>query len=520
MIVLRDYQRTILNNPTIIAILHWLEGKRERPEKTRPVVVSATGSGKTNMMAAIARFCNSRRLRVLVLTHRREILRQTIQKIHNMEISCGQIASKSPMTSDLIQVGMVSTVVKRLDRMFRPDIILTDEFHHAVSPTYRKIHRFWSTAPMIGFTATLIRLDGEGFAKDADEIILGPQNAQLVAEGWAAVPVMYRPPYEITAKYHVTRGDFDIHEQEQTYDVKTDKGRKIVGDVIEHYRKHMDGQPVIVSCVSVAHAKLMAGVFEQAGYRARPVWGDMNDTDRDSALAGLGDGSVQVVTFDSLIGEGVDIPAVAGVIMLRRTLSLGLYLQIVGRALRPVYADGFDLSTVEGRRAAQLAGPKPRAIILDHAGNYHIHGHVLADRVWSLDSQKRGAKAQPAPTTTSCPRCYGVWPGKPKTCPACGWEFKEAPARAAPDIHVIAGELIAAGIDAENADSAAAFVSAALRVDAKTRQKMLMGKAFSLMVDGDKGFDQLATLAASVGYKDSWTRWAWNFAQQNMRSAK
>lgn len=517
MIVLRDYQRTILNNPTIIAILHWLEGKREKPEHTRPVVVAPTGSGKTAMFSAIANYVKGRRLRVLILVHRREIMRQTVASVHRLGVSCGQIASGRPMTSDLVQVAMVGTIVRRLDRVLRPDIILTDECHHTPSPTYRKIHKYWSTVPVLGWTATPTRLDGEGLGSDYDSMILGPSIAKLVDDGWLSVPVLYRPPYEITAKYHVTRGDFDVKEQEQTYDVKTDKGRKIVGDVIAHYRKHMDGQPVIVSCVSVAHAKLMADVFAQAGYRARPVWGDMNDTDRDSALAGLGDGSVQVVTFDSLIGEGVDIPAVAGVIMLRRTLSLGLYLQIVGRALRPIYADGFDLTTIEGRRAAQLAGPKPRAIILDHAGNYHIHGHVLADRVWSLDSQKRGAKAQPAPTTTSCPRCYGVWPGKPKECPNCGWEFKEAAARAAPDIHVIAGELIAAGIDAENANSAAAFVSAALRVDAKTRQKMLMGKAFSLMVDGDKGFDQLTTLAASVGYKNGWTMRAWERASEKMK---
>jgi DNA repair protein RadD len=519
MIVLRDYQRTILNNPTIIAILHWLEGKRDRPEHTRPVVVAPTGSGKTAMFSAIANYCKGRRLRVLILVHRREIMRQTVSSVHRLGVSCGQIASGRLMTSDLVQVAMVGTIVRRLDRVLRPDIILTDECHHTPSPTYRKIHKYWSTVPVLGWTATPTRLDGEGLGQDYDSMILGPSIAKLVDEGWLSVPVLYRPPYEITAKYHVTRGDFDIHEQEQTYDIKTEKGRKIVGDVIAHYKKHLDGQPTIVSCVSVNHAKLMASIFQEAGYIARPVWGDMKDEDRDYAIGGLGNGKVQVVTFDALIGEGVDIPIVTGVILLRRFLSLGFFLQVVGRGMRPIFSDGFDLSTVDGRRAAQLAGPKPRAIILDHAGNYHIHGHVLADRVWSLDSQKRGAKAQPAPTTTSCPRCYGVWPGKPKTCPACGWEFKEAAARAAPDIHVIAGELIAAGIDAENADSAAAFVSAALRVDAKTRQKMLMGKAFSLMVDGDKGFEALGALAASVGYDRKWSRWAWNFAQQKSRGA-
>ncbi len=520
MLVLRDYQRTILNNQLIVSILHYLEGKTERPETTRPVVVAPTGSGKTAMFCAIANYCKGRRLRSLVLVHRREILTQTLRAMHRLGLSCGQIASGRPMTSDLVQVAMVGTIVKRLDRVPRPDLIIVDECHHAVEGnSWGRIIKYWSTVPCIGFTATPQRLDGQGLRAIFDSMHVGPSIAQLVADGWLSVPVIYRPPHEIDAKYHITRGDFDQKEQEGTYDIKTEKGRRIVGDVIAHYRKYLDGQPVIVSCVSVNHAKTMADIFVKAGYSARAVWGDMNDSDRDSALAGLGDGSVQVVTFDSLIGEGVDIPAVAGVIMLRRTMSLALYLQIVGRALRPIYADGFDLSTIEGRRNAQLAGPKPRAIILDHAGNYHLHGHVLADRAWSLDSQKRQLKGQPVPTTTSCPRCYGIWPGKPKTCPACGYEFKDAPAKHVPDIKVIAGELIAAGIDAEHADSTAAFVAAALRADAKTRGKMLLGRAFALAVDGDKGLQTLGALAQAVGYKDGWARWAWQWVQGKKRGA-
>jgi superfamily II DNA or RNA helicase len=270
----------------------------------------------------------------------------------------------------------------------------------------------------------------------------------------------------------------------------------------------------------------MASVFEGAGYRAKAVWGDMADDDRESALSGLGDGRVQVVTFADLIGEGVDIPAVAGVILLRRTLSLSLFLQIVGRSLRPVYADGFDLGTVEGRRAAQLAGPKPRAIILDHAGNYQIHGHVLADREWSLDSKKRKLKEDAPPTTTQCPRCYGVWPGKPRYCPGvlpltrepCAYDFVGADVqRKAADIAVIEGELVEAGIDESDAASVAAFVAAALKADPKTRQKMLLRKAFDLASEDD-GRDTMKALAAAVGYKESWSRWAWDWATTKKRS--
>lgn len=513
MITLRNYQREILNNKKIVDILHYIDGKREKPEFTRPLIVSPTGSGKTAMFCAIANWCRERQIRVIVMVHRKEILQQTIKSMHRIGVSCGQIKSGHPMTSDLIQVCMIGTLVNRLSIIKRPGLIITDECHHAPSPTYRKIHSYWSTVPVLGFTATPVRTSGEGLIDDFDTIILGPSLRWLVNEGWLSMPVLYRPPEEINEKYHIKRGDFDKKEQFITM-----TGRKIVGDVIDHYKKHLDGQPVIVSCVSVEHAKIMADVFRQAGYKAAAVWGDMPEKERDEKLQGLGNGEIQIITFDSLIGEGVDIPAVAGVIMLRRTMSLSLYLQIVGRALRPVYDKGHDLDTVEGRRAAQLAGPKPRAIILDHSGNYQLHGHVLADRDWSLDHKKRTIKGEEPPKTTSCPKCYGIWPGTPRTCPACGFSFTGADIeRKVAEIKIIAGELIEAGIDEEYAESTAQFVAAALKADPKMRQKMMLGRAFALATDGDAGRETMKALAAAVGYKESWVKFAWDYAQGKSR---
>jgi DNA repair protein RadD len=475
--------------------------------KKAPLVVAPTGAGKTRIFCHIAAGAREKRNRVLILTHRQEILQQTVKTLHSLGIPAGQIVSGKPQTSDMIQVASVQTLVRRLELVKRPDLIITDEAHHTTEKnTWGRIHTYWSTVPNIGFSATPERLDGVGLGDCYDDMIMGPSLKWLVAEGYLSVPVLYQPPGE-GREYHITRGDFDTKEQQEAM-----TGRKIVGDVIQHYRKHMDGQPAICSCVSVEHARIMAQVFSGAGYRAAPVWGDMSKDLRESTLAGLGDGSIQVVTFADLIGEGVDIPAVAGVIMLRRTLSLALYLQIVGRALRPVYADGHDLETVEGRRSAQLAGPKPRAIILDHAGN--SHGHPLADRQWSLDSKKRKAKGETAPTTTTCPSCYGVWPGKPRSCPACGFDFSGAErADRAHEIKVIAGELVEAGIEQGEAEDMAGFVARAMAVDAKQRQKMLLGKAFELAVHGDAGKQALEALAGAVGYKNGWTRWAWDWAQ-------
>jgi DNA repair protein RadD len=461
---------------------------------TNPLVVAPTGAGKTAMFCHIASGAAAKKNRSIVLVHRQEILQQTLKSMHRMGITAGQIVAGRPMTSDMVQVASVQTLVRRLELVKRPDLIIVDECHHAVAAnSWGRILSYWSNVPRIGFTATPQRLDGAGLRETFSEMIQGPTIRELVADGWLSFPVLYRPPEEVSAQFHVKRGDFDAGEQFQTM-----SSRKIVGDVIEHYRQRLDGQPVIVSCVSIEHARMMEAQFSAAGYRARTVWGDMPQDERDDAIKGLGDGSVQVVTFCDLIGEGVDVPIIAGVIMLRRTLSLSLYLQIVGRALRPYPG-------------------KDRAIILDHAGNYYLHGHVLDDRAWSLDGIKR-AKSDKPPTTTTCQKCFGVWPGTPRSCPACGTDFVLAPAKKPKDIKVLAGELVEAGLPEDSADQAAAFVASVMRLDDKARQKAMLVRAFAL-AEQENGRETIKALAEAVGYKQGWAQWAWKYVNQTERRA-
>ena len=371
--------------------------------------------------------------------------------------------------------------------------ILVHNCHHSISPTWHKIFDFWSDVPRLGFTATPERLDGRGLGEMFNVMVQGPTIADLVADNYLARPVLFRPPHEIDAKYHVKRGDFSQDEQE-----KTMSRRAIVGDVIDHYRKHLDHLPVVCFCVSVRHSHLMAEQFIQAGYKAAVVEGGLPKTERKAALQGLADGSLDVVCSCDVISEGVDVPVMAGAILLRRTASLALYLQQAGRALR-------------------LSPGKDDAIILDHAGNYHLHGHVLEEREWSLEAKSRKDRGEKPPSITTCPICYGVWPGGVQVCPACGFEFKEREpdaGRARP-LRVIEGELIEAGVGASEARDLAALYVRAMGADAKTRQKMLLGAA---MRATDKR--AVKSLARAVGYKDGWSEWAWSWRERRTAGAR
>lgn len=452
-----------------------------------PLFVGPTGMGKTVLFSEIARGAASKQNRILILVHRKEILEQTLSKLYSFGLTSGQIAAGKPMTLDSIQTAMVQTLVRRIQYVKRPDLIIIDEAHHATSDnSWGKILQYWSEVPRIGFTATPERLDGRGLQESFDDLILGPTINDLVSAGWLSYPALFRPPEEIIGQYHVKRGDFDRTEQQSQM-----SRRKIVGDVIEHYRKHMDGLPAVSFCVSVDHAKLMAAEFRKHGYKAAPVWGNMKREARDQAINGLADGSVQIVTSCDVISEGIDVPVMAGAILLRRTMSLTIYLQQVGRALR----------TYPG---------KNHAVVLDHVGNYYLHGHVLADREWSLDHGKRDPRKEEPPTTTSCPRCYGIWPGRPQRCPSCGYLFtQERPEQETRNFQVIKGELIEAGVDPGKADSMAAFIARTERMDPSKRQKALWGKAHELASHGEVGKRHLDELRKAVGYKTGWTDFVW-----------
>ena len=481
---LRPYQSQLLN------LTRAAMGKGDKHILT----VAPTGSGKTIMFAEIARGAASKNNRVLILVHRREILRQTMLKLWEMGVEAGQIAADAPMTrGQYIQVAMVSTLVRRLHHVPRPDLIIVDEAHHAVAGQWMRVLDHWKDVPRLGFTATPERLDGRGLIDVFQTMIEGPTIRQLVTDGFLSYPVLYRPAHEQALQLHVKRGDYDRAEQAAAMST-----RAIIGDVIDHYRQTMDGLPAVAFCPTVEHSHLVADQFRRAGYTAAPVWGAMNDKDRDAAITGLSDGSVQVVTSCDVISEGVDVPVMAGAILLRRTLSTALYLQQVGRALRPFPG-------------------KEKAVILDHVGNRYLHGHVLQEREWSLTSEKRDPRREPAPVTTECPSCYAVWPGRPQHCPACGFDFRAANAeRERAEFEVLRGRL-----EKENPEADEALLEVAARAikaqsgAEKTRE--LWKQAYRLAND-PAGHQRLDELRKMLGYKPAWTAIVWKKVQEKRRN--
>lgn len=371
-----------------------------------PLVVLPTGGGKTVIFSHVAASVSARGKRVIVLVHRVELLRQTSAALHKSGVDHSLINPLfTPDYRKNVQVASVQTLVKRLGHIKTPpDLIVIDEAHHATAGTWKKIVEAFPKARILGVTATPVRGDGTGLGIHAgglfDQLIEGPNVQWLIDNGYLVKPVIYAPKERLDLSgVRIVRGDYDTKEITSRVDKP-----KITGDAVAHYRKLCSGEPAVVFCTSVLHAQHVADEFRAAGYSAYAVDGSMEDDIRKRILNGLGNGSVNVVTSCDLISEGTDIPAIACAILLRPTASLGLYIQQVGRALRP------------------CAG-KERAIILDHVGNVITHGLPEEPREWSLDGipKKSRKQNQEKPISVKqCMQCFAFHEPAP-VCPHCGF---------------------------------------------------------------------------------------------------
>jgi DNA repair protein RadD len=297
-------------------------------------------------------------------------------------------------------------LAKRYERYREPKLIIWDEAHHLAAGSWSKVFDAFPSAYHIGLTATPERLDGTGLGKWFQEMIHGPSVRELIDQKYLAPYKIFAPSSINLENVHTRMGDFVKSELNSILDKPT-----ITGDVIREYQKRAAGKRAVVFAVSIEHSKHVVAQFESAGISAAHVDGDTDSDVRDQTLRRFEAGEIQVVSNCDLFGEGLDIPGIECAILLRPTQSLSLYLQQVGRALRP--AEGKDF-----------------AVILDHAGNCQRHGLPDEDREWSLEG-RRGTNRKKLKHETSsvkvCPKCFAAQFSENKSCFNCALVFELKP---------------------------------------------------------------------------------------------
>ncbi|SDN38116.1 DUF3427 domain-containing protein [Streptomyces wuyuanensis] len=326
-------------------MLERLEVERELHGRSRNLLVAATGTGKT-VMAALdfkhLREKHGRDLRLLFVAHRQEILRQSLRTYQDVlvEANFGEELHSSlvPREWNHVFASVQSLNSQILDR-FTPnhfDVIVIDEFHHGVSPTYRKIIDHFTPRELLGLTATPERMDGRNVQ---DEFFEGRIAAEMrlweALENELLSPFHYFGVTDNTDMSAVSwkRGSYDASELSNLFTGNDARARLVVQAVMDKVSDPASMR-ALGFCVSVAHARFMADFFSRAGLEAVALSGDTPRNDRKAALDALKSGELQVIFSVDLFNEGLDLPDVDTLLLLRPTSSATVFLQQLGRGLR------------------------------------------------------------------------------------------------------------------------------------------------------------------------------------------
>jgi DNA repair protein RadD len=388
---LRDYQTVLLEQARaqIRAGVHQL------------LIQSPTGSGKTVLVAKMLQNASSRGYHSWFNVHRRELVKQSVMTLtESAGLDVGIVAAGFPSNRHLpCQVCSIGTLRQRRSLLGKPRLIIWDECHHLAAGSWAEIFEAYPDAAHIGLTATPERLDGTGLGKWFKSLIIGPSVSWLIKNGYLSDYRMFAPPPPNLEGVHTIAGDFNRKELSQAMTASS-----VMGDVISHYKKHAPGRRMVLFAWSIDASMSLAERFRQAGIPAEHVDGDTDATTRDGAMDRFKRGDIKVLTNVDLFGEGVDVPAIEAVAMLRPTQSLTLYLQQIGRGLR-------------------MFPGKEYAVILDHAGNCRRFGMPDDERTWTLEGRKKRSTPNDAAPIRQCPRCFCVSSAAADSCRACGFKF-------------------------------------------------------------------------------------------------
>lgn len=320
---------------------------------------------------------------MLFLVHRREL--------------CDQIEATFRawgVDMTLCTVGMVQTITRRLDKTEPPALIITDENHHCLAASYRRIFDAFPDAYKVGVTATPVRLNGDGLGDVNDDLVIGVDAKWLIEHEHLAPYDYYAPTLVDMTGVHIRQGEYKAAEVEAKMLVKA-----LYGDMIRNYRQLADGRKAICYCATIRHSRTVAEEFTAAGIPAAHLDGETPPSERADIVQGFRDGRIRVLCNVDLISEGFDVPDCSCAILARPTKSLTLFIQQAMRCMR--------------------YQPDKRAVIIDHVGNYARHGLPDMPRTWTLAKKNKQAREENEVHVKLCPECLAVFEGE--SCPYCGW---------------------------------------------------------------------------------------------------
>lgn len=416
MIALRQYQTDAINQARrAVQVGH-----------KRIVIYSPTGSGKTEIAISLIGSAVGKGKRVAFVANRIGLVEQAARRLALAGLEVGVVQGNNTRNlSAPVMVCSIQTVAKRGTPDV--DVIVIDEAHGvAGSLDYRKVIFANNLLPVIGLTATpfargMAKYYGELQGPLFESMVVASSIRDLIGLGYLVDCDIYAPADPDLSGVGTSRnvyGEIDYNEKQLAQAVDRPK---LVGEIVEHWKRLGQNRPTVVFATSIAHSKHITAEFNGAGISAEHIDAYTNDDERTAILGRVKSGETRIISNVSVLAEGWDFPACGCMILARPTRSLTRYIQMVGRVLRPY--DGKD-----------------RAIVLDHSGSAANLPWPTDDLPLELDDgtpNKAGKRENEPPKPSKCPSCDYLKPPRVHACPACGF----APEKRA-DIVIEDGNLV------------------------------------------------------------------------------
>lgn len=350
----------------------------------RPVVVLPTAAGKTVLFVhQSARFlaANPGR-RVVILAHTDELVGQAAAEVVGTapHLSVGVVqAGRNEVHADVVVASVPSLDnPARLDQLADVGLIIIDECHHAVAPSYMRIMRHYGLLPdgtadrkangpgaarALGVTATLIRGDRAALNLAWQEVVFSRDMEFMIANGYLV------EPYGISVE--IPHMDLNAVKQFAGDYQEGALGRTLLASmapeiVAASYREHAADRSGVLFWPTVKAADAGARAMRAQGFTCELIHGEMDKNLRRDIVRALKAGEIQAVSNCMALTEGFNAPRVSVAVIARMTQNPGLYQQMVGRVLR----------TFPGKKSA---------LILDLSG---IGKHMTLDALIQLDEGK------------------------------------------------------------------------------------------------------------------------------------
>jgi DNA repair protein RadD len=409
MILLRDYQQSALDQLYAWFRVRKFDGDAEH----NPLVVAPTGSGKSLLLAQIVKDALTRfgGERVLILTHQKELIEQNhaklVQLLPGVDAGIHSASIGLRHTRNKVIFAGIQSVADKAGHLGRFGLILVDECHlisQSGQGRYRRLiedmRKRYGKQRVVGFTATPYRLhsgmlhQGEGriFTDIAVDIPIQP----LIDAGHLAPLVNKRTGFTVDMEGVKKRGSEYVIDEAARAMMDDGGTRKAIEDAA--YRAQ-GRKSWIVFCCTVEHAGEARYELSRQGIEARVVTGETPLKERAALLNAFRQGDLAALVNVGVLTTGFDAPRVDCIVLLRPTESTGLYIQMLGRGMRP-------------------SPGKTDCLVLDYAGNIYRHGPVDAPEM-----RKPGKKGEPAEAPVKvCPECEAIVHARLGVC-ACGHEF-------------------------------------------------------------------------------------------------